>query len=421
MNTGAFALFAAAFVLAFFSAAVSAAETAIFSLNNTARNALRRSHPAVGRRIERLLDDPRRTLNALLLADSLFNLPLIFIALLYVRERPFGERAPDWMAAAGLFAAIIFFCELLPKLVAVARPQLVARLGAGIAANCLRWLEGPVDAIEQLGRLWMARRGGAVKAASGPGAGEYLTLIELAQQDGALLEVEARMIRELVKLGGEGANHCMTPRVDTFGIPDDLTLEEAVMLIRGRRYHRVLVYGGTPDEVLGVLDVEKFLLHRRDHYIECLEPPAFVPETMEALELLRSFIRHSKHMAILVDEFGGIEGIVTISDLIEELIGEEGLSGQSELYIEEIGPGRLLASGNARLDDLGERLGLDLEHEVIDTLGGLLIERAGELPRPGALVRLPGWRATVRRATRKRIKEVLLEREGPPPALEDAP
>ncbi|HEY5792185.1 MAG TPA: transporter associated domain-containing protein, partial [Chthoniobacterales bacterium] len=132
--------------------------------------------------------------------------------------------------------------------------------------------------------------------------------------------------------------------------------------------------------------------------------------TMNALELLRNFLNRKQALAILLDEYGGVAGVVTLSDLLEELLGEEGASAQSELYIERIHADRLLASGNARLDDLGEFLGLDFKDENADTLGGLIVERLGQLPKPGASLKIDGWLITVRRVTRKRIRETLIER-----------
>jgi magnesium and cobalt transporter len=170
------------------------------------------------------------------------------------------------------------------------------------------------------------------------------------------------------------------------------------------------VRGETPDDILGLLDVKEFLLHpSASHYTERLLPPSFVPETTKALDLLRAFLGHRQHLAILLDEYGGIEGLVTMSDLVEELLGEEGADARRELYIERIGGGRLLVAGSARLDDLEERIGLKVDGQDLETIGGLVVGHFGTLPKPGESFVHGDWRITVRRATRSRVREVLLE------------
>ncbi|HEX8310622.1 MAG TPA: transporter associated domain-containing protein, partial [Chthoniobacteraceae bacterium] len=128
-------------------------------------------------------------------------------------------------------------------------------------------------------------------------------------------------------------------------------------------------------------------------------------------DLLRSFLNHPQGMAIVVDEHGGTEGIVTLADIVEEIISDAVPVAEQELYIENLGNGRLVVNGNARLDDLNEVLIANLEEDGIDTIGGLIFNRLGALPRPGADVTIDGVRLTVRRTSRKRIEEVLITEE----------
>ena len=131
---------------------------------------------------------------------------------------------------------------------------------------------------------------------------------------------------------------------------------------------------------------------------------------MRAMDLLRSFLSHPQGLAIVVDEFGGTEGIITLSDIIEEIISDAAPLGDAALYIEPLDHGRFLVSGNARLDDLREHLGFEIEAEGIDTIGGFVFNRLGYLPASGAQLEMPRLAITVRRAGRKRIEEMLLEK-----------
>jgi CBS domain containing-hemolysin-like protein len=242
---------------------------------------------------------------------------------------------------------------------------------------------------------------------------ELETLVEISRDEGTLSETESKIIREILRLEGKSSKHCMTPRVDAFFLNDDLTNDEASAVLRTKRLRRVPIRGQRIDDIEGILDARTFLLNPVGHYTTLLQAPSFVPESMPSLELLRAFLNHRQHLAILLDEFGGVEGIVTLSDIIEELLGEEGPDPKSELYIEKLSASRLLAAGSARLDDIGEVLGTSFECEDIESIGGLVIDSLGYLPRPGVSLQIGEWRIHVRRATRKRIKEVLIEPASP--------
>jgi putative hemolysin len=131
---------------------------------------------------------------------------------------------------------------------------------------------------------------------------------------------------------------------------------------------------------------------------------------MRALELLKLFLTHAQGLAVVVDEFGGTEGIITLSDIVEEILGDAWPRGDADLYIEALEPGKFLVSGNARLDDLSEHLGFDLEAEGIDTIGGFVFNRLGYLPTSGTRLDLPRLAITIRRASRKRIEEMMLQK-----------
>jgi CBS domain containing-hemolysin-like protein len=202
----------------------------------------------------------------------------------------------------------------------------------------------------------------------------------------------------------------MTPRVDTFALSDDLTNEQAIAQLTQKRHRRVPVYAETPDQIVGLLDVKLFLLNPTEHFTEALIAPSFVPETMKAMDLLRGFLTHPQGLAIVVDEFGGTEGIVTLSDITEEIMSDAAPLGDADLYIEPLEHGQFLVSGNARLDDLSEHLGFELEADGIDTIGGFIFNRLGYLPPSGMRFEMPRLAVTIRRTGRKRIEEILLEK-----------
>lgn len=392
--------------LIFISALFSALETAFFSLQPGHLRRLKNKPLAA--KLEHLLANPRRLLSALLLGDAFANLPLILLCLLLLGEFNFG--LPFWAGAMGIFAIVVLLCDLIPKLIALRAPFRVAALGAGAIERLMPWLDPVCRRLQNASERVADHLTPKAFAARQPlDAEELETLIELSAEEGALQLTESEIIQEILKLGDKTARDCMTPRIDVFAIPDDLTNEEALERLRPKRFRRVPVYADTPDNLLGLLDVKRFLLAPELHYTEHLTPPSYVPETMKALDLLRSFLTHPQRLAVVVDEFGGTEGIVALPDVVEQIISDTIPSADEELYIESTGPGQLIVAGNVRLDDLSERVGVPLEKDGIDTIGGRVFNHLGSLPRPGDVIEIEGLRLTIRRVTRKRIHEMLVE------------
>jgi CBS domain containing-hemolysin-like protein len=131
---------------------------------------------------------------------------------------------------------------------------------------------------------------------------------------------------------------------------------------------------------------------------------------MRALDILRAFLKHPQRLAIVIDEFGGTEGVVTLGDILDEILAEVAPRGDEELYLEELGDGAWLASGSVRLDDLEEALHIDFHTEEFDTLNGLIFNRLGYVPRSGETVQVPPLELEVRQSSRRRVLEVKLRR-----------
>jgi putative hemolysin len=289
------------------SAFFSAAETALFSLRGPQIEAVKASRPRDGALIAEFLARPRRLLGMLLVADVLVTLPLCLLCLLLFEGQVpavFSRELPRWAAAPVLFAIVIGACDLIPKLLALKRPEPIARQAVGV----LRWLspalvpvgDALVRVVEWLADLLTPRRWSGANQAT---AEELEMLAELASEAGTLRGSEGPIIGELIKLGEKTAKDCMTPRVDAFALPDDLTGDEVATRLRSGRHRFVPVYAETPDDILGVLDARAFLLNPNGaDYLERLLPPSFVPETMAAIQLLRSFLTHRQGMAVVVDE-----------------------------------------------------------------------------------------------------------------------
>ena len=423
------------------SAFFSAAETALFSLHRAQIARLRETlSPRLSATMDALFANPRRLLSMILLADTLTNLPLCLLGLFFLHDYSswhwhalpapgvFAAASdpalvPFWPAALGLFVLIVGVCDLLPKVFALRQPERVARPALAVLRVLRPWLD-PTCAALQSASEWLADRltPAHVRAPLKMTEAEFGALVEAGAEDGALGAAESEMIQEIIKLGDKTAKDCMTPRVEAFTMVDDLSNAEAVTLLRQERRHRVPVYGETPDDIVGVLDARRFLRLVAEaghdvaavaHYSEIMDPPSYVSETMRALDLLRGFLSRPQGLAIIVDEYGGTEGVVTLSDIVEEIVGDALPSGEEDLYIDVLDPDRLLVSGHARLDDISEHDGFALDAEGLDTIGGLIFNRLGYLPKAGSVMEIPPHlKLTIRRVTRKRVTEVLIEKTG---------
>jgi CBS domain containing-hemolysin-like protein len=398
-------------LLIFWSALFSGLETALFSLKSHQLRRLEERHPSLKEFIGMFRENPRRVLNVLLLGDVFANVPIVVLCLFLIWNGPLAGRVPAWLAATVIFAIVVLLCDLVPKLLALSAPYRLSALGVFTLIATMPLLDRVGSLLERASTVFVDRLTPLhLRKRKRLSDEELETLVEIGEEQGTLHEAEGEMIQEIIKLGDKMAKDCMTPRVDMFALPDDLTNEEAAAQLRQRRHHRVPIYADTPDQIVGVLDVKLFLLDPADHYTELMGAPSYVAETMKALDLLRNFLNHPQGLAIVVDEFGGTEGIITLSDITEEIISDALPLGDADLYIEPLEDGRFLVSGNARLDDLSEHLGFELEAEGLDTIGGLVFNRLGYLPPSGTRFEMPRLAVTIRRAGRKRIEEILLEK-----------
>ena len=409
MSAGFVVLLASVLLLLIGSSALfSAIETALFSLQPFQIERLKNRKAALAVALARLMENPRRVLSVILLMDALANLPLIILCLFLMRGGV-SKAVPFWAVALLIFALVVFVCDLVPKLLALAETERIATVGVRVLDRVMPVLEPLARVLQRLSeRIADLATPSQMQPHPHLSEDELETLVEISAEAGALHETESEMIQEIIKLGDKTAKDCMTPRVDMFAVPDDLTNGELLPLLREKRYRRVPVYGETPDDIVGVLDVSEFLLESDLSYTERLIPPSFVSETMKAIDLLRSFLRHPQGLAIVVDEHGGTEGLVTLADLVEEIISDAVPQTDQALYIEPVGDHQLLVSGNARLDDINELLAVKLEADGLDTIGGFIFNRLGALPRPGTQLEMGGLSLTVRRTSRKRIEEVLI-------------
>jgi putative hemolysin len=397
-------------MLAIMSAFISGIETALFSIREWRLHRWRKKDPKGVEQYENLMKKPREVLSVILLVDTLVNILLIVLTVAIARS--IAIPFPYWVKTLFLFALIVIACDLVPKMLALSDPFRFARQAIMFLRVSVP-LFGPVSKVSQRASEVIASFFLPTKPERGVeqfNDEELIALVELSAEQGQLRVEEREMIEAIIKLGNKSVKDCMTPRVDAFFISDSMTNEEVIQQLQIKRRARVPVFGESPDEILGILDVKAFLADTSEHYAEKVDVPSFVPETMRALDLLRAFLKHPQRLAIVIDEFGGTEGVVTMGDILDEILAEVAPRGNEELYLEELGNGNWLACGSVRLEDLEEALHLDFDTEEFDTLNGLIFNRLGYVPRSGEKVQVPPLDLEVRQSSRRRVVEVKLRR-----------
>jgi putative hemolysin len=413
-----------------------AAEIALVSLRRSRVEQLVDEGRPGARRVRRLLDDPGRFLAVCQLGLTVIGfLASAFAAVSLSRElgRALGSAGLDQETADGVALLVvtvilalftIVFAELVPKTLALAHPERFA-LALSAPLDVLgRVLKPVVAMLTGITRAITRPLGADVNAQAQITAEELRLIVERGGEQGILEAEEEQMINAVIELGDRRLHEVMVPRIAIVALPVSATFDEAIEKIIEEGHSRVPVYESSVDEVVGILYAKDLLPFLRSTSIDppnlrpLLRAPVFVPESQTIDDLLHEFQRRKVHIAIVLDEYGGTAGLVTIEDLLEEIVGEI----QDEYDVEEPLVEMLADGGTARIDgraSVDDMLdAFDLRHELedaeeYDTVGGLVYHRVGGIPKPGDEVHVEGLRLTVESTDGRRVAKVLVVRERP--------
>lgn len=404
------ALLAAVVVLLFAGASFffSLAETSLFSLSKWQARQLADRHPVIGRRVLALMSRPHDVLAAMVLGNTLASAAMVATVFWMVIHR----RWPALPTLCLLLFLVLIGCEVLPKTLAVRRPeQWALRVAAPIS-----WL---LALSRPLFRIALAINGAilriAVPSSIQPSTSltdaDYRELLEMAYQHGALAQSEKEIILQILSLDGRAAREVMKPRAQMAAIRDDLSIEEMIAAARKHKHRRLPMYDETLDTVVGILNTRALLLDPAIDLADAIELPSFVPESMNLLQLLKSLQRQQRGLAIVLDEFGGTAGIITVEDILEEVIGH--IRGEVEAHsfvMEKLGPGKWRVSGTMRLDDFQREYPALGDVPEVETMGGLLMSLLEVVPQPGESAVFRGLKLTAKLGDERRVRELLVEK-----------
>jgi putative hemolysin len=390
------------------------AESALFSLGKWRLQQLA-SESALGKQIAELLHEPQELLAVTVLGSTLANGGIVAIDL--------GVGLTGgWSLSAAVVSALLLILvggEVVPKTLAVRGPERWAlRLARPVV-----WLKRLTFPLLRLAQTLANSTMRLIipanwKPQTTLSDEEYQELLEMAYQQGSLGRAERDLIVQIIRLDRRTAKDVMKARPQMACIPDDLPLEDMVLAARKYKHRRLPMYDETPDTVIGVLNTRALLLNPDGDVAEAIEFPSFVPESMNLLQLFRSFQRQRRGLGIVMDEFGGTAGLVTTEDILEEVVGE--IRGEAEsdgVAIEKLGDGRWRVSGMTRIEDFQHDYPDLGEVRGVETMGGLVVTQIGVVPAQGESVGFRGLRLTASIVDERRVREVLVEsvkRKGTP-------
>ena len=406
---------------------LAGAEAAVSRVSRVAADELVKEGRRGANRLQQVLEDPARYLNLL----TLLRVTAELVATVLVTVAALDFFDTRWQAVLVASASMVLVSYIAigvsPRTLGRQHPAPVALAAARFVHPLARVL-GPLPQLLILvGNALTPGKG----FSEGPFASEaeLRELVDLAEENQLIEDRERVMIHSVFELGDTIVREVMVPRTDVVFIERTKTLRQALSLALRSGFSRIPVIGEGTDDVVGVAYlkdlVRRTYVHREGESIErvdsVMRPAIFVPESKPVDELLREMQAQQTHVAIVVDEYGGTAGLVTIEDVLEEIVGE--ITDEYDVeapLVDELPDGSLRVSARLHLDELSERLDVELEDDDVDTVGGLLAKHLGRVPIPGAQVWLHGIELTAESAQgrRNRIGTVLVRRAAAEPGDE---
>jgi putative hemolysin len=422
-------------VLTFLEAVFVAAEIALVSIRRSRVEQMVDDGVAGASRVRHLLDEPGRFLAVVQIGVTFVGFLASAFAAVSLTQRLGNVLAtvPALRASAEGIALVIVtillalftivFGELVPKSLALAHRERFALSLAGPVDLLGRLLRPVVALLTGVTGLITRSLGVETQAEASISTEELMLIVERGGEQGVLEAEEEQMIHAVIELGDRRVHEVMVPRTAIAALPASATLDDAIDAIVGEGHSRIPVYEESVDEVVGILyakDLLPFLKNGaepRPALRSLLRTPVFVPESMSIDDLLHELQRRKVHIAIVLDEYGGTAGLVTIEDLLEEIVGEiQDEYDVEEPLIEKLSDDEARIDGRASIDDLGETFDSELElpdNDEYDTVGGLIFHRIGGVPNAGDQIHVDGLTLTVESTDGRRVGKVLAVRERP--------
>ena len=408
-------LWVALVILVGFSAFFSASETAFSSLNQIRLKSRAEDGDSSAARVLAMAEQYDKLLSTILIGNNIVNIAAASIGTILFTQMLGAERGAT-VSTIVLTIIVLIFGEVTPKSLAKEMPEKVATA----VSPFLVILMALMTPLTWLFTQWKKLLGHFVHSGEADTIteGELMTMVSEAENDGELTDRESELIRSAIEFDDVEVEEILTPRVDVVAVEDDIPLEELAQTFAESGYSRLPVYHGTIDNIIGVV-------HEKDFYIARLKkatkiddlvvPTLYTTGSTQISQLLRTLREQHHHLAVVVDEYGGTEGIITLEDILEELVGE--IWDEHDEVTEDFrkqSDGSWLVAGSASVDDLYEELDLPEEEDIdSNTVNGLVQEKTCHLPKVGDRFTLGEYDGVVTRTAKRRVTEVRLTPAAP--------
>ena len=408
-------LWVALVILVGFSAFFSASETAFSSLNQIRLKSRAEDGDSSAARVLAMAEQYDKLLSTILIGNNIVNIAAASIGTILFTRMLGAERGAT-VSTIVLTIIVLIFGEVTPKSLAKEMPEKVATA----VSPFLVVLMALMTPLTWLFTQWKKLLGHFVHSGEADTIteGELMTMVSEAENDGELTDRESELIRSAIEFDDVEVEEILTPRVDVVAVEDNIPLEELARTFAESGYSRLPVYHGTIDNIIGVV-------HEKDFYIARLKkatkiddlvvPTLYTTGSTQISQLLRTLREQHHHLAVVVDEYGGTEGIITLEDILEELVGE--IWDEHDEVTEDFrkqSDGSWLVSGSASVDDLYEELDLPEEEDIdSNTVNGLVQEKTCHLPKVGDRFTLGEYDGVVTRTAKRRVTEVRLTPAAP--------
>ena len=395
-------------ILVICSAFFSGSEAAFFSLSTLHLHKMKEERMPFARSVEALLKAPRRLLITILVGNESTNISIAAITtslLLYV----IGTEG-TWLSIAITTVGLIIFGEAIPKSMAVTHPMKFSS-AVSIPLTLFSYVAYPfVFLLVKTSDFFFSMLEKGEQDQSTPlMEDDFRTLIEAGHQEGAIEETQKDLINSVFELADTQVSEVMTPRVDMFCLPITMDMRQIEREIAARRHSRIPIYGSDRDDLIGILHAKDLMTEtargkRKINIRSLLKKAYFVPAEREAHSMLRDFQSRRIQMAVVVDEYGGIEGIVTVTDILECLFGDIYAEyGSQEDQAKWIDDTTALVAGMMSIEAFNDTFHQAIPMEDFDTIGGFVLHLFGELPLTGDGIDYENLHFTVEKITKARI------------------
>ncbi len=394
----------------------SAAETALTSISRIKLKNLVEEGDQKAIQIERLISQPNTFLSTILIVNSVAV--IVASSMATVLALRFSQSFGELIATVFSSLIVLIFCEITPKTAAVQNPLRVARAMVNLVSGAAWLLHPLVVSLSAITNFLVRIFGGQMKH-RGPFVTEeeLRLLVTVGEEEGVLEEEETEMIHSIFEFADTTVREVMIPRIDMVTLESDATVDEAVDLSLQGGFSRIPVFEETIDNITGILYIKDMLKQLREGHSQLpirdlVRPAYFVPETKKLDDLLREIRQRRTHMAIVIDEYGSVSGLVTIEDLVEEIVGDirDEYDIEENLY-EQISKDEYVVDAKMSISEFDDLLETRLENEDYDTLGGFLYEQLDKIAVAGDMITYGDLTFTVLATRGRRITKVRVVRK----------